>query len=84
MILIGPTTRDFVSADVSVTSAKADGATSAKADGATSAKADGATSAKADSATSAMRHNSFISIKPPNKELRDDTEISASVTKDSR
>ena len=47
-ILIGPTTHDFISADVSVTSAKADGATSAKAEGATSAEADGA--------TSAMRH----------------------------
>ena len=44
-ILIRPTTHDFISADVSVASAKADGATSAKADGATSAKADGATSA---------------------------------------
>ena len=52
-ILIGPATHDFTSADVSVTSAKADGATSAKADGATSAKANGATSAKADGATSA-------------------------------
>ena len=47
---------DFISADVSVASAKAGGAASAKADGATSAKADGATSAKADGATSAMRH----------------------------
>ena len=55
-ILIGPTTHDFTSADVSVASARADGAASAKADGATSAKADGATSAKADGATSAIRH----------------------------